>query len=86
MQHQQSKGSMEADRLMVEFISNPNFPKALARIKRAAAENDDEFLAGLANDPGERLKAQQGPSFHLGGTPKNPVSLRQSLLYHMSGV
>jgi len=36
---------MEADRLMVDFISNPRFPEALARIKRAAAENDDEFLA-----------------------------------------
>ncbi len=47
MQPQQSQGSMEADRLMVDFISNPNFPKALARIKRAAAENDDEFLADI---------------------------------------
>jgi len=45
MQLQQSTGSMEADRLMVDFISKPNFPAALARIKRAAAENDDEFLA-----------------------------------------
>jgi hypothetical protein len=47
MQLNQSQGNMEADRLMVEFISNPNFPKALARIKRAAAENDDEFLADI---------------------------------------
>lgn len=45
MQLQQSTGSMESDRLMVDFISNPRFPEALARIKRAAAENDDEFLA-----------------------------------------
>jgi hypothetical protein len=45
MHLQQSTGSMEADRLMVDFISKPNFPEALARIKRAAAENDDEFLA-----------------------------------------
>ena len=45
MQLQQSTGSMEADRLMVDFISNPRFPEALARLKHAAAENDDEFLA-----------------------------------------
>ena len=47
MPMKQKKGQMEADRLMVEFISNPNFPKALERIKRAAAENDDEFLADI---------------------------------------
>ncbi len=45
MQLHQSPGHMEADRLMVDFISKPNFPAALERIKRAAAENDDEFLA-----------------------------------------
>ena len=47
MPMKQKKGPMDADRLMVEFISNPNFPKALERIKRAAAENDDEFLADI---------------------------------------
>lgn len=47
MHLQNTPGQMEADRLMVEFISNPNFPKALERIKRAAAENDDEFLADI---------------------------------------
>ena len=40
MHLQNTPGQMEADRLMVEFISNPNFPKALERIKRAAAENE----------------------------------------------
>lgn len=45
MHLQQSTGSMEADRLIFDFISKPNFPATLARIKRAATENDDGFLA-----------------------------------------
>jgi hypothetical protein len=49
MHLQNTPGQMEADRLMVEFvfISSPNFPKALERIKRAAGKNDDEFLADI---------------------------------------
>lgn len=45
MQLHQFCGRMEAEGLMADFIAKPNFPATIERIKRAAAENDDELLA-----------------------------------------